>query len=56
MQNIVIGGGAGAIPPMVGWAAATGHLGLGSVDSLRNRLYVDTASFLGAGNCPHEGL
>jgi protoheme IX farnesyltransferase len=28
VQNIVIGGGAGAIPPMVGWAAATGHLGL----------------------------
>jgi protoheme IX farnesyltransferase len=28
VQNIVIGGGAGAIPPMVGWASATGHLGL----------------------------
>ncbi len=28
IQNIVIGGGAGAIPPMVGWAAATGHLSL----------------------------
>jgi heme o synthase len=27
VQNIVIGGGAGAIPPMVGFAAATGHLG-----------------------------
>jgi protoheme IX farnesyltransferase len=26
VQNIVIGGGAGAIPPMVGWAAATGGL------------------------------
>lgn len=26
IQNIVIGGGAGAIPPMVGWAAATGQL------------------------------
>jgi len=25
-QNIVIGGGAGAIPPLVGWAAATGNL------------------------------
>src|SRR5438270_5843537 len=25
-QNIVIGGAAGAVPPMVGWAAATGHL------------------------------
>ncbi len=27
-QNIVVGGGAGAIPPMVGWAAAAGHLSL----------------------------
>ncbi len=26
-QNIVIGGAAGAFPPVVGWAAATGHLG-----------------------------
>ncbi|UOF89827.1 heme o synthase [Fodinisporobacter ferrooxydans] len=25
-QNIVIGGGAGAMPPLVGWAAVTGHL------------------------------
>ena len=25
-QNIVIGGAAGAIPPLVGWAAVTGHL------------------------------
>jgi protoheme IX farnesyltransferase len=28
VQNIVIGGGAGAIPPMVGWAAATGQLAI----------------------------
>ena len=27
-QNIVIGGAAGAIPPLVGWAAVTGELGL----------------------------
>jgi protoheme IX farnesyltransferase len=26
VQNIVIGGGAGAIPPLVGWAAVTGDL------------------------------
>ncbi|WP_035979562.1 heme o synthase [Kozakia baliensis] len=25
-QNIVIGGAAGAFPPMIGWAAATGHM------------------------------
>lgn len=28
VQNIVIGGAAGAFPPIVGWAAATGHLSL----------------------------
>jgi protoheme IX farnesyltransferase len=26
-QNIVIGGAAGAFPPVIGWVAATGHLG-----------------------------
>jgi protoheme IX farnesyltransferase len=25
-QNIVIGGGAGAFPPLIGWVAATGHV------------------------------
>jgi protoheme IX farnesyltransferase len=29
-QNIVIGGAAGAIPPLAGWAAAHGQLGLGA--------------------------
>jgi protoheme IX farnesyltransferase len=27
-QNIVIGGAAGALPPVIGWAAATGDIGL----------------------------
>jgi protoheme IX farnesyltransferase len=27
-QNIVIGGAAGALPPVIGWAAATGQIGL----------------------------
>jgi protoheme IX farnesyltransferase len=31
VQNIVIGGGAGAIPPLVGWAAATGGLNIPSL-------------------------
>ncbi|MBV8221635.1 MAG: protoheme IX farnesyltransferase, partial [Solirubrobacterales bacterium] len=30
-QNIVIGGAAGAIPTLSGWAAASGHLGLGAI-------------------------
>ena len=27
-QNIVIGGAAGALPPVIGWAAVTGHVGI----------------------------
>ncbi|MDA8870760.1 heme o synthase, partial [Rhizobiaceae bacterium] len=27
-QNIVIGGAAGAFPPMIGWAVTTGHVGV----------------------------
>jgi len=30
-QNIVIGGAAGAVPPLVGWAAATGHVGIAAL-------------------------
>ena len=30
-QNIVIGGAAGAFPPMIGWAAASGEIGLGAL-------------------------
>jgi protoheme IX farnesyltransferase len=30
-QNIVIGGAAGAVPPLVGWAAASGGLDLGAL-------------------------
>ncbi len=30
-QNIVIGGAAGAFPPMVGWAAVTGDVGVGAI-------------------------
>ena len=30
-QNIVIGGAAGAVPPLVGYAGASGHLGLGAL-------------------------
>ena len=34
-QNIVIGGAAGAVPPLVGWAAATGALA--GTRSIRSR-------------------
>jgi heme o synthase len=30
-QNIVIGGAAGAFPPLIGWAAATGNIGWGAI-------------------------
>ena len=30
-QNIVIGGAAGAFPPMIGWAAVTGQISLASI-------------------------
>jgi protoheme IX farnesyltransferase len=30
-QNIVIGGAAGAVPPLVGWAAATGNVGVAAL-------------------------
>ena len=55
-QNIVIGGAAGAFPPMIGWAAVTG-----SVDSRLDRavphhLHVDAAAFLGAGAVPRRRL
>ena len=30
-QNIVIGGASGAFPPMIGWVAATGDIGLGAI-------------------------
>src|SRR5690606_14870108 len=30
-QNIVIGGAAGAFPPMIGWAAVTGDISLPSI-------------------------
>lgn len=30
-QNIVIGGGAGAFPPLVGWAGVTGHVSLAAL-------------------------
>src|SRR3546814_19611921 len=30
-QNIVIGGAAGAFPPMIGWAAVTGHVSVAPI-------------------------
>ena len=48
-QNIVIGGAAGAFPPMIGWAAVTGSVGLETAMLFADHLPVDAAAFLGAG-------
>ena len=50
-QNIVIGGAAGAVPPLVAWAAVDG---LGQRDggrALRDRLPLDAAPLLGRWRC-----
>ena len=47
-QNIVIGGAAGAVPPLVGYAAATGASRLGGARDVRDRLPLDAAALLGA--------
>ena len=47
-QNIVIGGAAGAFPPLIGWAAATGDVTAAAGAAVRADLPVDAAAFLGA--------
>ena len=47
-QNIVIGGAAGAFPPLIGWAAATGDVEPAAGPAVRDHLPVDPAAFLGA--------
>ena len=47
-QNIVIGGAAGAFPPLIGWAAATGERRAAAAAAVRAHLPVDAAAFLGA--------
>ena len=48
-QNIVIGGAAGAFPPMIGWAAVTGGVDAGEHFAVPHHLLVDTGALLGAG-------
>ena len=48
-QNIVIGGAAGALPPVIGWAAVTGDVALLAACSVRHHFRLDAAAFLGAG-------
>ena len=46
-QNIVIGGAAGALPPVIGWAIATNGISLEPIILFFNYIYMDTFSFLG---------
>ena len=54
-QNIVVGGAAGAFPPMIGWAAATGEVSIVSL-VLFAIIFVDAAAFLGFGALPERRL
>ena len=49
-QNIVIGGAAGAVPVLVGWAAVTGLARLGADRAVRRHVLLDAAALLGAGD------
>ena len=53
-QNIVIGGAAGAVPPLVGWAAAAGRPRRVRLLPVRDRLLLDAAALLGA-RAPDQG-
>ena len=55
-QNIVIGGAAGALPPMIGWAAVTGRVGAGEPQPVPDHLPVDAAALLGAVALQARGL
>ena len=55
-QNIVIGGAAGALPPVIGWAAATGNVGARAARPVPHHLSLDAAALLGAGAQPRRRL
>ena len=48
VQNIVIGGAAGAVPALVGWAAVRNGLGSPRMVAVRDRLLLDPGALLGA--------
>ena len=55
-QNIVIGGAAGALPPVIGWAAVTGSVGIPALLLFAARLLLDAAALLGAVAADPQGL
>jgi protoheme IX farnesyltransferase len=46
-QNIVIGGAAGALPPVIGWAIATNTISLEPLTFFFYNFFLDTITFLG---------
>ena len=48
VQNIVIGGAAGAVPALVGWAAVAQRPRGAGVDPVRGRVLLDAGALLGA--------
>ena len=55
-QNIVIGGAAGALPPMIGYAVVTGTRDARQLHPVRHHLPLDAAAFLGAGAAQVRGI
>ena len=55
-QNIVIGGAAGALPPVIGWAAVTGEVEHPGAAAVRAGLLLDAAPLLGARAADPQGL
>ncbi|GBF85892.1 protoheme IX farnesyltransferase [Aphanothece sacrum FPU3] len=46
-QNIVIGGAAGSIPPLVGWGCCNGRFKLGPLGLICHHFLMDSSPFLG---------
>ena len=55
-QNIVIGGAAGAVPPLAAWAAVDGSVSATAVALFADRLPLDAAPLLGARAAARRGL
>jgi heme o synthase len=47
VQNIVIGGAAGAFPPVIGWAIANNSLSIEPIIFIFNYIFLDSISFFG---------
>src|SRR4051812_43525940 len=54
-QNIVIGGAAGALPPVVGWGAGAGSLSVGAPLLFFFIFFLAPPPFLGLGPFPRDG-